>query len=159
MGRLHDGSGNSHRGAVAPFLDHRPHIVITPCIYIVATFCHEFGSVSTMLIPHRIRRFSPSSTGLSSVHCVLVTRRRFACVLPELGRLADLNDPACAADTAREANGEVAFSWEELSADSDWSQDPQAVRIRERRRGSVALRCGNSRAAELPRLLRLRRGG
>src|ERR1700745_559870 len=140
MGRLHDGSGNSHRGAVAPFLDHRPHIVITPCIYIVATFCHEFASVSTMLIPYRIRRFSPSSTGrtgrtrlrLSSVHCVLVTRGRFACVLPELGRLADLNDPACAADTTREANGEVAFSWEELSADSDWSQDPQAVRIRER---------------------------
>src|ERR1700674_5337725 len=44
MGRLHDGSGNSHRGAVAPFLDHRPHIVITPCIYIAATFCQEFRS-------------------------------------------------------------------------------------------------------------------
>src|SRR6266850_6802728 len=36
MGRLHDGSGNSHRGAVAPFLDHRPHIVITPRMYIAA---------------------------------------------------------------------------------------------------------------------------
>src|SRR6266850_6168319 len=50
MGRLHDGSRNSHRGAVAPFLDHRPHTVITPCIYIAATFCHDFRSVSTMLI-------------------------------------------------------------------------------------------------------------
>src|SRR2546430_3357338 len=37
MGRLHDSSGNSHRGAVAPFLDHRPHIVMTPCNYIAAT--------------------------------------------------------------------------------------------------------------------------
>src|SRR5262245_10365626 len=52
MGRLHDSNRNSYRGAVAPFLDHRPHVVIFSCIYVVATFCHVVGPVSTMSIQH-----------------------------------------------------------------------------------------------------------
>src|SRR5689334_13521119 len=50
MRRLHDSSGNSHRGAVAPFFHHGPHVVITPCIYVVSTCCHRFRCVSTMSI-------------------------------------------------------------------------------------------------------------
>src|SRR6266852_1456913 len=49
MRRPQDGRGNSHRSAVAPFLDHGPHIVLAPrCNSIVSCIQGCVNNVDTM---------------------------------------------------------------------------------------------------------------